>query len=112
MSRTYEMIITISNYNPAKKNELIEACRNDWEIKDKDIWEESGRLSCFGRSYLVETEEEFVDHLAGEIWEANGGFCDVFVEATFLDDLPSGDHERGLQDYQKWTQTKRLLEEA
>lgn len=107
MSKTYEMIITIRNYNPDKKNELIEACRNDWEIKDENIWEEPDSLTCYGRSFLTETEEEFVDHISGEIWEANGGFCEVFVNATFLDDLPSEEHERGLQDYQKWLKTKK-----
>ena len=109
MSRSYEMTIMVSNFKPAKKKDIIEACRNDWEINDGDIWEESSVLTCFGQSYLGdgETEQEFTDHIAGEIWEANGEFCNVLVTATHLEDLPSEEHERGLQDYRKWLRKQK-----
>lgn len=109
MSRHYEMTITISNFKPAKKKAIIEACRNDWEIEDDDIQEASGTLTCFGQSFLGggETEEEFTDHIAGEIWESNGEFCKVLVTATYLEDLPSEEHERGLQDYKKWLRKQK-----
>jgi hypothetical protein len=109
MSRSYEMTITISNFKPAKKKAIIEACRNDWEFEDENCGEESGTLTCFGQSFLGggETEEEFADHIAGEIWEANGEFCNVLVTSTYLEDLPSEEHECGLQDYRKWLKTKK-----
>ena len=109
MSRHYEMTITIGNFKPARKKAIIKACRNDWEFEDENCSDASGTLTCFGQSFLGDgmSEEEFADHVAGRIWEANGGFCNVLVRATYLEDLPYEEYERRLQDYRKWLWRKK-----
>jgi len=103
------MTIIISGFKPVKKKAIIEACRNDWEIEDEDISEECGTLTCCGRSFLGgnETENEFADHIAEEIWEANGEFCAVLVRTTRLEDLPFDEYERELPHYRKWLREKK-----
>jgi len=48
-----------------------------------------------------ESEEEFTERLAVAIWRANGGFCEVVVSATFLENLPYEIHMLDEDDYER-----------
>ena len=51
-----------------------------------------------------ETEEEFTERLAVAIWRANGGYCEVIVNATFLENLPYEIHTLDEDDYERLIQ--------
>ena len=51
-----------------------------------------------------ESEEEFTERLSLAIWRANGKFCDVSVDATFLEDLPYEIHTLDENDYERLIQ--------
>ena len=50
-----------------------------------------------------EDEEEFIHHLTEAIWEANGVFCQVSVEATYLEAAPPvAEYSLDRDDYDRW----------
>ena len=55
-----------------------------------------------------ETEEEFTERLSVAIWRANGGFCEVVVNATYLEELPYEIHALDQADYDRLIQASRL----
>ena len=111
MSRYYEMNVTIDGFALTRKQRIIDACREEWEFEPDsfDTYVEVAgmpptRLTTFGRSSLCggESESEFADRLSAAVWRANGGFCEVTVAATFLEELPYESHVRDEEDYLAW----------
>lgn len=80
----------------------------EWPFKDWYFFE--GDLSSYGESNLCggEDEEEFVDRLAHSIWKANKKFCEVVVNATYLEELPYETHIRSKRDYRIWLRRSSL----
>ena len=88
MSRSYEMTVEIKGYLPEKANVVREAAASLWGFAD---WYDQGdalTASAEGSLCGGETEEEFAERLSVAIWQANGGFCQVSLDATFLECLP------------------------
>lgn len=106
MSRFYGMHVSIDNVHPHRVSQVIEAAGQEWEFNDWSRWESNNQfhLESYGESYLCggESEEEFTDRLAAAVWKANGQFCEVRVDATYLEELPYETHERDVDDYQRW----------
>ena len=111
MSRYYEMNVTIDGFALTRKQRIVDACREEWEF-EPDSFETyvevpgmpPTRLTTFGRSSLCggESESEFADRLSAAVWRANGGFCEVTVAATYLEELPYESHVRDEDDYKAW----------
>ena len=45
------------------------------------------------------SEEQFTERLSVAIWRANGGYCRVSVDATYLENLPYETHGLDESDY-------------
>jgi hypothetical protein len=93
------MIVTISGLNSERKEQIIEAANQEWEFDD---WYQERTIvsaTAEGHLYGGEGEEEFTERLSKTIWKANGAFCPVSVQATYLDALPVEEHELTEEDY-------------
>ena len=112
MSRFYEMSVEVSGHDPAKVAEIQAAAEQEWPFDD---WWFAGerrreqRCTHPGRDNLCggETEEEFTERLSLAIWRANGGYCHVSVDATYLENLPYETHELDEADYARLIQDDR-----
>lgn len=99
MSRYYGMSVTISNYAPECAEAITEAASNEWHFEewtntDDQIYAYAEDNLCGG-----ETEEQFTERLTVAIWRANGAYCEVSVDATYLESLPFETHSLGEADY-------------
>ena len=106
MSRFYEMSVEVSEHDPAKMAQIQEAAEGEWPFDD---WFDSGEnLTASGQANLSggETEEEFTERLSLAIWRANGGYCRVSVDATYLENLPYETHELEESDYARLIEAK------
>ena len=109
MSRYFEMQIAISNFRPARKKKIVAACLREWNFGKFHEGKKDGKdvLWSVGESVLCggESEDEFAERLAGEVWKANGAFCRVEVTATYLEDMPCEVHVKDKVDYEEWLTT-------
>jgi hypothetical protein len=105
MSRFYEMGVEISGYDAEKESQIKQAAGNQWPFED---WWSSGEgdLRASAQDSLCggESEEQFTERLSVAIWRANGGFCEVVVNATYLDELPYEIHSLDQADYDRLIQ--------
>jgi hypothetical protein len=112
MSRLYEMTVTISGYHPANTDKIQAAAEREWpftdwwDSDDEDL--DTPPLEASAQSSLCggESEEEFTERLSVAIWQANGGYCCVVVNATYLENLPYETHTLGEEDYDRLLQQK------
>lgn len=103
MSRYYGMSIVLSGVKSEKIDPVKQAAEAEWAF---DSWfcnrwgPRSHQLITSGNSNLCgETEEEFAERLARAIWAANGEYCEVEVNATFLEELPYETYCFDQEDY-------------
>ena len=88
MSRSYSMHVRVRDVAPERIQRVKQAANDAWDFDDWHEWENS-ISSCADVSLCGgETEDEFAERLAKAIWAANGGYCDVEVVATYLENLP------------------------
>ena len=111
MSRFYEMSVEVSGHDRAKVAEIQAAGEQEWPFDD--WWfageNDAGTLHASGQDNLCggESEEEFTERLSLAIWRANGGYCRVSVDATYLENLPYETHELDEADYARLIQDDR-----
>jgi hypothetical protein len=101
------MTVEISGYDPAKVSEIQAAAEKEWPFSD--WWSsDNGDMQSSAQHSLSggESEEEFTERLGVAIWRANGKFCDVSVDATFLEELPYEIHTLDESDYARLIQTQ------
>jgi hypothetical protein len=108
MSRAYDMCVEIRDYDPTKKEAIQEAAREEWDtFEDWCVQDGTGKyMQASGRSVLygVESDDEFSSRLACAIWRANGAYCEVTVNATYLEDLPCETYIHDEEAYQMFLQ--------
>ena len=114
MSRYYNMDITIRGCDSERESGVMNAVEDIWPVQDWDDYEDCDGvaiLSASARSSLCagESEEEFTTRVAHAVWEANGQFCEVCVDATYLECAPCTSHTRTIRDYEKSGLTPRPL---
>ncbi len=99
MSRYYEMGVEITGHRPDKADAIRDAATNEWEFAD--WYDQDGKLTASAEGSLCggETEEEFTERLSMAIWQANGAYCEVTVNATYLESLPYETHCLDEDDY-------------
>ena len=101
MSRAYCMFVRVRDYKPDRVPAIKEAAERVWPFEG---WLQSPEeLTACADSCLCggQTEREFAEELAQEIWAAHQGFCPIDVTATFLEDLPHEDYYLEADDYQR-----------
>jgi hypothetical protein len=105
MSRYYEMTVEVSDHDPARVPQIQVAAEKEWPFTD---WWSSGdgddsaaNMQASAQHSLCggESEEQFSERLSMAIWQANGGFCRVSVDATFLENLPYQTYAPDEADY-------------
>jgi len=96
------MVLNVSGHNQEKSEEIMEAANKHWEFDDWSNY--NNELSASGESSLTggESEEEFAERITEAIWKANGKFCTVQVDATYLEDLPCETYSFDEEDYQRF----------
>jgi hypothetical protein len=104
MSRFYAMKVQISGHDPAKVSQIQAAAGEEWPFDDwwlsgEGDEEASMQASAEHRLCGGVSEEEFVERLSVAIWRANGSYCKVVVDATFLENLPYETHTLDESDY-------------
>jgi hypothetical protein len=116
MSRFYEMSVEVSGHDPAKVPQIQAAAEEQWPFDD---WWLSGngdqgaaemRASAQDSLCGGESEEEFTERLSVAIWRANGSFCQVVVDATYLENLPYETHTLYEADYARLMQQKENVD--
>ena len=113
MSRYYEMTVEISGHDPEKEDHIKKAAEgvwpfSDWMVSDKGDLQASAQHSLVGG----ESEEQFTERLSVAIWQANGGFCEVVVDSTYLENLPYETHVLGEWDYDRLMEPNNRRNEA
>ena len=106
MSRAYGMLVEIRGCKPYRVDAIKKAAEEEWPFCD---WSESeGELTAYAEDQLCGgvTEEQFTERLGVAIWKANGAFCEVSVDATYMESLPYETHSLDEADY------KRLMEKS
>ena len=99
MSRHYEMSVEISGHRPERADAIRAAATDQWEFIDWSDQDETLTASAEGSLCGGESEEEFTERLSVAIWRANGAYCDVTVDATYLESLPYETHCLNEADY-------------
>jgi hypothetical protein len=82
------MHATISKFDKTKADEIEEAANDEWNWKTNSGGNEE--ISLIGQDNLCggESEEHFANRLAAAIFDANGGPCEIHVNAICMEDLP------------------------
>ena len=110
MSRYYEMTVEISGHNAKRAPRIRAAAREVWPFNDWWTSENADQgglcLQASSQHSLCggESEEQFTERLSVAIWRANGGFCEVVVNATYLEELPYEIHALDQSDYTRLMQ--------
>ena len=101
MSRSYEMLVKVSGMKPSRKKSVEKACCAECSFEPESFSEETETKNTSvlrGKAYVTlcagESEEEFTDRLAKAVWTANGKYCEVEVQALYLEELPYEQHVR------------------
>ena len=108
MSRYYEMSVVV-DYSKERQAEIAKAAEEEWagleELADNaQLHSTKGWvMEAYAEGSLCggEQEEDFAKSLAKSIWQANEGFCNVEVRATYLEDLPYEVHSFGQEQYEE-----------
>jgi hypothetical protein len=101
MSRAYGMLVDIRGQEPSRVGEIKQAAEEEWPFGDWSDFE--GELTAYAEDQLCggETEEDFTRRLTVAIWKANGDYCKVSVDATYMESLPYETHCLNEDDYQR-----------
>ena len=106
MSRYYDMGVEIREYDSDKEDQIKKAAESIWQF---DSWWSSGEgdLQASASDWLCggESEEQFTERFSVAIWRANNGYCEVMVNATYLEELPYESHTLDQDDYDRLIQS-------
>lgn len=108
MSRSYELRVQIIDFDESRLPKIEKACLVEWPFESEEFSVEvdakGGRtLTGNGIGSLCggEDEDEFSDRLAKAVWVANERYCEVEVQALYLEELPYEHYDRGEEDYER-----------
>ena len=113
MSRYYEMSVEVTGYDPEKEDGIKAVAAEEWNFEEWTHYadrpgmddNEKGMMSSAKDNLSGgETEEQFAERLIVAIWKANGSYCTVTVDATYLESLPYETHTLDEDDYERLIQ--------
>ena len=104
------MCVEITGVGPGRRHLAIAACCKEWGFVAGDFDDafpsdrDARKLTACAEGALCggETEEGFADRIAQAVWEANGGYCQVTVRATYLEPPPCEEHVRDERHFEAW----------
>jgi hypothetical protein len=101
MSRWYGMAVRITGFPSTAVDEIKYAAEAEWPFEDWAGDGQADELTSYAEEDLGggELEAEFTERLALAIWRAAGAYCEVTVDATYLEDLPCETHSLDEDDY-------------
>jgi hypothetical protein len=99
MSRYYNMAVRIGGFDQQRTDRIKDAVCDEWEFDNWNFHAGNLTASADGKLCGGETEEAFAERLAKAVWAANGGYCEVEVNATYLEELPCETHCLDEDDY-------------
>ena len=116
MSRFYSMQLEVFEHDVAKIDIIQTAAAENWPFEDWTFYAASDDAEGFrsaAEGWLTggESEEGFVDRLAVAIWRANGQYCRVEVDATYLENMPFESHCRDEDDYERLATAVQLKQQ-
>ena len=99
MSRYYEAEVVVTNYDPERELDIQAVCEEIWGFDMGDWWQCSTdiedpdiqtQMRATARGFIGggESEEEFANRPASEIWKTIRGDCGVAVDLTHLENIP------------------------
>jgi hypothetical protein len=106
------MSVEISEHDPAKAPQIQAAATEQWPFSDwwfsGDEDQVSAAMHASAQHNLCggESEEQFTERLSLAIWRANGRYCCVVVDATYLESLPYETHSLDEDDYARLLKRK------
>jgi len=108
MSRSYFMSVEVHSPDPNRLPDIETAAQKEWPFKEWDWLETLKLLSSFAEGSLCggENKAEFVNRLIKAIWKANGGYCQVLVSVTCLEDIPTDEYELTEEDFVRWSKAE------
>ena len=112
MSRSYNMLIRVRDVTPERVDRVKQAANDEWDFDDWHEHENSISSCVDGCLCGGETEDEFSQRLAKAIWTANGGYCEVEVVATYLEDLPHESYSFDEDDYRRLIPLSQAAEDG
>jgi len=100
------MSIIVEKYNEEKVNEIEEAINSNWNLNDFSVY--NNELYAVGENNLCggESEEEFANRMSKAIWEANDAYCEININATYLEDLPYESYNFDEEEYKEYITEK------
>lgn len=110
MSRSYLISVEVHSPDLNRLFDIETAAQKEWPFKEWDWLETLKLLSVYAEGSLCcgENKEEFVNRLTKAIWKANGGYCQVLVSATCLEDIPTDDYELTQDDFFRWSKAESI----
>jgi hypothetical protein len=107
------MGVEISGHNPEKEDHIKIAAEGVWPFSDWMV-SDKGDLQASASDWLCggEMEEQFTERLSVAIWRANGVFCEVIVNAVYLENLPYEIHTLDQTDYDRLMEPNNRRNEA
>jgi hypothetical protein len=102
------MTVEISGHHPARVEAIKKAATAEWPLEAD--WINNGeRMQASGEGQLCggEMEEEFTERLSLAVWRANRAFCQIVVDATYMEELPHETHCLDEGDYAQLVKKKR-----
>jgi len=110
MSRNYSMNIEVRGFASRRCRRIVAVCCREWNFEADDFsfliphspQQSNMTASADGQLCGGETESEFTDRLAAAVWAANGQYCEIMVQATYLDDLPHSTRTMQEDEYRAW----------
>lgn len=91
MSRCYQMDLTVRRYNPFCFKKIQKAAKEIFDFELEEVKMDDGKhaeSTVDGNLCAGETEAEFAKRLKDVIFEANGGPCQITLDAHDLDSTP------------------------
>jgi len=99
----YRANVSIEKPRSGRETAIAEALMGFWGFEDVDTTPDGLVSEAENNLTGGTTEEEFAREVALLVWGANQGFCEVTVNMTFLEELPSESYVFGSQaEYDKW----------
>lgn len=102
MARFYDMVIEISGIKKERKKRIQKAVEEKWTIDSCDFRRRNAFFSGQGNLSGGESEDEFAERMARTVWKANGGYCEVNIKATYLEEIPFQTYSFGKKDYKRF----------
>ena len=101
MSSFYNMHIKISGHVVGMTKAIKTAANSEWEFDD--WFEYDGKLSAGADGNLCggETEKQFAERVSVAVWKANEKFCNVEINATYLQELPYETYSLDEDDFER-----------